>query len=488
MKSQRMWVAASAASLLMATAVRANNVSVQNITVTDRTENATYVSCDVGWENSWRATWTEGATSLTNWDAAWVFIKYRVSPSGAWKTATLSTNKADHIVPAGVALDVGLTSTAGKGAFIYRAADGNGSWTNRVKLCWNFKTDGLVPSTQVDVAVHAIEMVYVPAGSFYIGDNTTSDIEGQFENGTSSNALLITSEGQLTLGGGSAGSVGNHNKVGQGTGFLDDFDYSISQTLPAAFPKGSNAFYCMKYEISQGQYTDFLNSLTSAQASTRFLNKYNQYRNTISGTYPTFTNTAPDRACNYLMGTDLLAYADWSGLRPMTELEFEKACRGPVAPVANEMAFGSANYNTWNTGIANDGTGTDTIISANGNNFNSEWCTPEGPFRCGIYATAGGSRLSSGATYWGIMEMSGNVVEICVPVGIASGRAFTGAHGDGVLDVNGNADAFSLSLGLRGGGFYFDWKKCRVSSRQGSSVNPSARWDSAGGRAVRTAP
>ena len=51
---------------------------------------------------------------------------------------------------------------------------------------------------------------------------------------------------------------------------------------------------------------------------------------------------------------DGAAYADWSGLRPMTELEFEKACRGNQTPVANEFAWGTASI-TAATGISNDG-------------------------------------------------------------------------------------------------------------------------------------
>ena len=47
---------------------------------------------------------------------------------------------------------------------------------------------------------------------------------------------------------------------------------------------------------------------------------------------------------NYMTWTDLLAYLDWSCLRPMTEFEYEKICRGPVYPVANEYAWGNQTY------------------------------------------------------------------------------------------------------------------------------------------------
>jgi hypothetical protein len=39
----------------------------------------------------------------------------------------------------------------------------------------------------------------------------------------------------------------------------------------------------------------------------------------------------------------MAAFADWSGLRPMSELEYEKACRGYNTPaVPNEYAWGNA--------------------------------------------------------------------------------------------------------------------------------------------------
>ena len=44
----------------------------------------------------------------------------------------------------------------------------------------------------------------------------------------------------------------------------------------------------------------------------------------------------------YMCWADCATYADWAGLRPMTELEFEKACRGPLKPVPDEYAWGTA--------------------------------------------------------------------------------------------------------------------------------------------------
>jgi hypothetical protein len=49
-----------------------------------------------------------------------------------------------------------------------------------------------------------------------------------------------------------------------------------------------------------------------------------------------FSNEADDGewiACNLILHGRMLPLSlDWSGLRPMTEMEFEKSCRGPVFP------------------------------------------------------------------------------------------------------------------------------------------------------------
>lgn len=45
-------------------------------------------------------------------------------------------------------------------------------------------------------------------------------------------------------------------------------------------------------------------------------------------------------SANDLSWMDGAVLADWAALRPFTELEFEKAARGPVVPVADEFAWG----------------------------------------------------------------------------------------------------------------------------------------------------
>jgi len=40
-------------------------------------------------------------------------------------------------------------------------------------------------------------------------------------------------------------------------------------TIPATFPNGYHAFYLMKYEISEGMWTEFIMSLTESQKLNR---------------------------------------------------------------------------------------------------------------------------------------------------------------------------------------------------------------------------
>ena len=132
---------------------------------------------------------------------------------------------------------------------------------------WDYGVDGLADADSVEICVFGIEMVYIPQASFFIGDGLATF--GQFEAATSGAPYQVTSEGLLTLGGGGAGSLGNNN--GTGMTPADDYNDATPQTLPAAFPKGFNDFYIMKYELSQEQYVGFMNKLTRAQQTVRML-------------------------------------------------------------------------------------------------------------------------------------------------------------------------------------------------------------------------
>ena len=98
--------------------------------------------------------------------------------------------------------------------------------------------------------------------------------------------------------------------------------------IPAAFPNGYAAFYCMKFPcITAGQYAGFLNTLTEAQAKPRY---YAAGPRPARSNVPGRPRTTPMRPrirmqrCPWLSWADGAAFAAWAGLRPMTELEYEK--------------------------------------------------------------------------------------------------------------------------------------------------------------------
>ncbi len=473
----------------------AANIGVTNVTlVAGAPAGQTYVQCDISWDASWRALWVESGT-WTNWDAAWVFVKYREQGGTSWSHATLSTNDSDHSSPAGSTIDVGVTGTNGMGVFLYRSAEGAGSWTNTgVELRWRYSDDGVADTAQVDVCVHAIEMVYVPEGAYDLGDGN-----GSLESACAFHVSDNTKVGQIgtTLIQNikvDANSYDDTQIEGSGIGIdgdggLDtDNDGSVDN---ADFPTGYRAFYCMKYEISQGQYADFLNQLNVTYAETRAYTG-GANRHTISGSHPNYSASAPDRACNWISWADGAAYGDWAGLRPMTELEFEKACRGPLAAVNREYPWGNTTIDDIAGFTGTDGSGTETASSASDNaNYNNNGIL--GPIRCGIFATASSDRITAGSTYWGIMEMSGNVWERSVTVGNETGRGYTGLHGDGELS-DGDANVANwpvtdaVGAGCRGGGWTSASGQLRASDRDNAAYTKSDRSIIHGWRGVRTAP
>lgn len=477
-----------------------NNLTVQQISLAsiDLVNDEADIQFDLAWDHSWR--------DIENWDAAWVFVKYRlVGSMGPWLHATLAAS--GHSTPTGASLDV---SSDGKGAFVYRSANGSGTASFAgVVLRWDYGADGVSDGAGIEIAVQGIEMVYVPSGSYWLGDGENrggSQVFGNFEAGTTGAAFQVTSENAITLGGGGVGSLGNNNEAnmyccgGQLNGAADDFNDATTQTLPAAFPKGFDAFYCMKYELTQSQYIDFMNMLSATQAARHdstghfvgSANPFSFYRYGLSGSHPNFTTSHPDAPVVYMSWVFAAAYADWAGLRPMTEMEFEKACRGPNVPVIGEYPWGTAGIDLSddltlsNIGAANEAINTGyTVHATNGNcHVRAGSQTLQVMTRVGIFAAHASNtgRVTSGATYWGIMDMGGNAWERCVSVGHPQGRAFTGNHGDGVLNGNGFANQPSwpgqfsgyvetnTGVGYRGAGFEFPGpnleRNARISSRR----------------------
>ncbi|HPC70089.1 MAG TPA: SUMF1/EgtB/PvdO family nonheme iron enzyme [Tenuifilaceae bacterium] len=507
MKKRTITLFTALALLLFAGSVAANNINVSNIRVTGQNTTAgennpanyTLVQFDLSWENSWRT-----SSAPNNWDAAWVFVKYRVG-SGDWQHAWLNNTGHSSGTGTSATIDAGLltpgtafhaTTNPALGVFIYRSADGTGNFSiTGAQLRWNYGANGVADNATVDVKVFAIEMVYVPAGNFYVGSGGT-ETSAFYMYPTTTNPYQITGEGAITVG------------TTDGNLYYPSSTYGGDQSgpIPANFPKGYAAFYCQKYEISQQQYVDFLNTLTSAQASTRYPNATtNRHAITVSG--GVYSTTNPYVACNFLSWMDGAAYSDWAGLRPMTELEFEKACRGLETPVANEYAWGTATvagnaYTLENDNATNEGIASNYSTSTGNASYDITDGSIDGPLRVGIFAANADNqgRITAGASYYGIMELSGNLWERAVTVGNATGRDFTGLHGNGALSTNGHANETAwpgltsgevtgaTGSGFRGGYWDNSASYLRVSVRYYAAHTNSSRYSTYGFRAVRVAP
>ncbi|MEO1434879.1 MAG: SUMF1/EgtB/PvdO family nonheme iron enzyme, partial [Bacteroidota bacterium] len=454
--------------------------------------NTYQINFDIGWENSWRT-----STLESNYDAVWIVVKYREDPATAWLHADVRSSGS--VLPAGTDADF----INGIGLFLYRDADGIGDVDfEDVSIRWDYAND--FPDDQtLEICVMAIEMVYIPQGAFEVGDDSNVP-EANFQAGILTSPYTISSEGSITLGGTDPANLNVLNAAGFEA---DDFSSSTTQTLSSSFPKGFNDFYIMKYESSEQQYVDFLNKLPSSAASNRFPDQFGNNGHGInddgSGT-ALYTTNAPNQACGYLEWEDVAAYADWIGLRPMSELEYEKAARGTRAAVADEGAWGNANggnvaYNIVNASQANEGI---TNLPTNIGNA-SFGAQANRPLRCGIFAAsaANKTRQETGGSFYGVMELSGNLFEPVVTIGDAEGRAFSGSfHGNGIITSSGTGtvatwpedSAFSSDYGdgtgARGGGFGNTQSRAAVSNREFANFPNDTRYANFGMRLVRTAP
>ena len=487
----------------------ATNIQITNLTVHPHSGGTGEVEFDLSWSNSWRAL---AVNEPYNWDAAWVFLKIRRN-GGDW--THLYLDQTGHTIPSS---PIAITTALGRvdptivhnastnpnvGIFLYRTNDGFGTFTaNDMRLRWNYADNGASSGDVIEIRPVGVEMVYIPVGAFYAGDNATSWYAFMEKSTGDNDPWSISSESAITT---TDTTTGNYYWAGGGDAANTIF------TISADFPKGYRAFYMMKGEISQGQYVTFFNMLTATQKSTRDITDESGkdrdsiiYRNNISwtgsGEATLNGGTHSGVAMNYMSWADLTALLDWSGLRPMSELEYEKAGRGsrgvssPIAAVSGEYAWGSTSI-TGATSITNGGTGSERGQSGSNIAYNSA-AGVQGPLRVGSFAAGVNTRVASGGGFYGVLELSGNVWERAVTVGNSPGRAFEGRyHGNGVLDSSGDpnvtswpAPTYAEGAGFRGGGWDSLAVLARLSDRDYAAYAGTTRDTGYGGRGVRSAP
>ncbi|MBM4018970.1 MAG: hypothetical protein FJ288_11695 [Planctomycetes bacterium] len=402
-----------------------STLRITNVTVAPRDAKTATVQFDIAWDGSWR--------HEANHDAAWVFFKVRPDGATEWQHVRLGADKVlnptgygqekggtplDFIVPDG---PDGFT-----GMFVRRAEYGVGKVAaTKVTALWNLSAaKGIAKDATPTVRAFGIEMVFVPEGPFYLGGGTDPYHFYKYTDGTQHTlAYRVASAGAIPTG-------QQAGKLWARRGAQPEDNGEI----PAAFPNGYAALYCMKKHIIGAQYAGFLNTLTAAQAEARYSKESHITR---SGTPPNYVYAVGAEPSGYNLGglswADGAAFAAWAGLRPMTELEYEKITRGPIEP-------------GWDTGDSLDH-----------------------------------------PSYWEVQDINGwrIPVEHPVTVGHPKGRDFKGTHGQGTAALPADwPQDDAVGSGIRGG--------------HGAAGNPSNRRDAATvvlerprygfWRGVRTAP
>ncbi len=398
-------------------------IKIEKVTVAPRDGRTATVSFDISWEGSWRH---EG-----NHDAVWVFFKVQAAAGKSWQPVRLVADKVlnptgcgdgegtplDLIVPHGEDGFVGM--------LVRRAEFGQGTVRAAgVTAVWDFTANQDV-TTDVKVSMRAfgIEMVYVPKGPYYLGTHADADMNDfyRYREGGGKNApYRVTGPGAIPTG------------RQEGRLWASGAQPEEGGEIPASFPNGYAAFYCMKKMITGGDYCGFLNTLTPERAAKRYSAAIDRSGEAPVNSYSVGQEQAVFNF-NPLSWADGAAFAAWAGLRPMTELEFEKITVGPIEP---------------------------------------GWVT--------------GHRLDF-PSYWDVRDSNGwrLMLERVVTVGNPKGRRFRGTHGRGTLQVPADwPQDDAVGAGFRGG----YGPKSRPSQRlQAATVNPE-RERFFGWRGVRTAP
>jgi formylglycine-generating enzyme required for sulfatase activity len=502
--------------VLLAAPARGNNIAIssQCLGAQNTSARTRLVRFDIAWENSWR--------DSENHDAAWVFLKYSADGGATWRHGTLTasgTNPSGFRQGSGTGLDIVVPSDR-KGAFLRRSETGGGAVAARgIQFAWDYGSDlgadaaGDAKAALATVSLSAVEMVYIPAGPFYLGDYMNSyagplaptaqprDSDKAQNIGPYGCQILTRTNdahafkikiaipysqtiapfddsdngvvGLISYFADSAGQPDSCSGIWFNASSGISIDRPTESNMNTNWPTGVKAFYYMRYEVSQAQYRDFLNSLAPTQAVARYFGGTN-----IAAARPGF---APDlsesrgyaaarfgiRFDNGLYGCDLntngvfnepddgecvpatcrsandsLALNDWACLRWVTEFEYEKAARGPNPPVQSEAANAYGGEAIVPSGYVFAG----TLSEVPANNAEAgAWVACNirglaGPLRSGALATATSTRKKAMAGYYGNMDLSGNVMEDVISVGTIMGRSYSAAHGDGELSPGGYAN------------------------------------------------
>ena len=130
-------------------------------------------------------------------------------------------------------------------------------------------------------------------------------------------------------------------------------------------------------------------------------------------------------------------------MRPISELEFEKASRGWNVPtIISEFPWGKGGVVNQAYTISNGEIIAGYSTQKNrGNAAIAETMGQNGlDLRVGVFANDTSSRAQSNASKLGVLDLAGNVLEITADVDNASNTSWINVHGDGELHPSGYSD------------------------------------------------
>ncbi|MGB0165805.1 MAG: SUMF1/EgtB/PvdO family nonheme iron enzyme [Luteibaculum sp.] len=422
----------------------ANNVKIENVSYTAINGGTQYeITFDISWENAW---------NLDSYfsDAVWVFAKYKTPMNPVWRHLKISN---DLIGSAG---ELGHRTTADKMGVIVALATSKVGNVAPTQL--KITSDVLpTPSSIADIKLFAVEMVVVPDGPFWLGDGSDKSVYSVLN--SPDFAPIYVDQNQSNL----------------------QVTLNASQNLSQFIDVFTDGFLAMKYECSRAQFVAFFNLLTLSQQdsiSTKNLLTQNTevfevFENVsgIKARNPNFPDPPQEALEIYLdngangiynevadgshlpmVGADvygMLAYADWSGMRPMTEAQYEKSCRGPLYPVPGEYAWGNNQITPVSASDSvNPGFYSQKFKAIVGNNN-------ESLARVGFMSGPNtNSRYTSSSSYYGICDLTGNAIELVV---WSSAGLQVAVDGDGELNQFAESDwiqiiGYNLTASQKGGG------------------------------------
>lgn len=394
-----------------------------------------YTIFNLSWNNAWN-------NSINN-DGVWIIFKSLKSVGGYQHIKVIQSGHSmvSNFSEKELSLDFNISEDA-VGLFISPRNQFRGRIEATIKVMLDPESLEGVDTRNSSFMVYGIEMVQIPRGGFELGapDETSINYGGVYlpnKNGEFAGLVTMKSEDQ-ELEVSSSGDL--YYRASEG------YEGDQKGNIPSTFPKGVSPFYIMKYEPTEGQYVHFLNSLDKNQISARLIfneGNYYQQGGTIREKDGQYFSSYPNKPCLFMGWNDATAYADWAGLRPMTEFEFTKAARGTLKAKVGEFPWGTNNKERIQRFPNSDG----SLAMING------WDESK---------LTDSTKEYFGASYYWVMDLAGSMWERLVTIGHPKGRSFNGSHGDGIISVDGsntnenwpNGTENSGGIGFRGGGFY----------------------------------